>query len=271
MPSALASADLHMHTHHSCDAHDSVEDMVRSAMEKGLHTIAITEHIDWHPNDNGYGVFNFQAYSDDINRARDKYGDRITILKGFEASEANLYRQAYADELSRDYDIVLCSMHWVGGALCGDPAVMDAGAWPHFIEAYLLNLLACIDMGGFQVLAHFDFPRRYYGQMPMPEDLVREVLKKAAQKGVALEINTSGIRKGYPDTLPGKEYIRWFEQYGGQRVTFGSDAHRTCDIAADFDRAIQAIEGTRLLVGTYNKRQFQPLIPKPLTGMVGGE
>jgi predicted metal-dependent phosphoesterase TrpH len=37
-------ADLHMHTHHSGDCATPVDDLLDEALERGLHTIAVTDH-----------------------------------------------------------------------------------------------------------------------------------------------------------------------------------------------------------------------------------
>jgi predicted metal-dependent phosphoesterase TrpH len=41
---ALVLADLHMHTHHSGDCATPVDDLLDEALERGLHTIAVTDH-----------------------------------------------------------------------------------------------------------------------------------------------------------------------------------------------------------------------------------
>ena len=40
-----------------------------------------------------------------------------------------------------------------------------------------------------------------------------------------IEINTSSLRKGHEQTMPGKELLEIYKNNGGRYVTIGSDAH----------------------------------------------
>ena len=76
----------------------------------------------------------------------------------------------------------------------------------------------------FQVLAHVDFPRRYwpggthrYVEKDYEEEY-RAVFRALAGTGRALEVNTSS-------PLASVDQVRWFHEEGGEAVSFGSDAH----------------------------------------------
>ena len=51
------------------------------------------------------------------------------------------------------------------------------------------------------------------------------------KKNLALEINTSGLRKG-EDTHPSFHYVKRFFELGGKYVTIGSDAHTKEDVGS---------------------------------------
>jgi histidinol-phosphatase (PHP family) len=57
-------------------------------------------------------------------------------------------------------------------------------------------------------------------------DLLEPVLEAIVESGVALEVNTSGLRHPSAETYPAAATVERFNALGGRRVTAGSDAHR---------------------------------------------
>jgi histidinol-phosphatase (PHP family) len=99
----------------------------------------------------------------------------------------------------------------------------------------------------FDVLAHVDYPKRYwpterpYDESAFEEDF-RATLRVAARRDIALEINTT---RGGPPLLslcPGPRLLRWWHEEGGAAVAFGSDAHSPDHLAAAFDLAADIAE-----------------------------
>ena len=70
-----------------------------------------------------------------------------------------------------------------------------------------------------------------------PPDVVDAILKKLAQDGKALEINTSGLKNGGSAPIPGPDIVRRFIELGGEFVMLGSDAHYAEYVGYEFDRA----------------------------------
>jgi histidinol-phosphatase (PHP family) len=93
----------------------------------------------------------------------------------------------------------------------------------------------------FQVLAHVDFPRRYwpggthrYVEKDYEEEY-RAVFRALASSGRALEVNTSS-------PLASVDQVRWFHEEGGEAVSFGSDAHQPAAVGQRFDLAVDVVE-----------------------------
>ena len=93
-----------------------------------------------------------------------------------------------------------------------------------------------VHWGRFDSLAHLTYPFRYlppqwreegYGRW---RECIDAVLSALAEKGLALEINVSGLRQEIGRTLPDLPIIRRFRELGGEWVTVGSDAHRPEDV-----------------------------------------
>ncbi len=252
-------SDTHIHSTFSCDGHDTIENMTLSAIAKGFKYICFTEHIDYNPHDDGFGYYNYEVYSSEIERVREKYGTQITILKGIEFSEPHLYRTQFEKELNRDYDMIMGSLHFLKDKFYGENGLTDEYSVEQLLEIYFKELLEMVNAGGFDVLAHFDFPRRYYGRQEVQPDFIHVVLKRMIDSGIALEINTSGYRKGYGYPMPDFTIIDEYLKLGGRRVTFGSDSHRATEVGAGFDEVSGLLEDKRMDYGVFMGRKFRSL------------
>lgn len=47
---------------------------------------------------------------------------------------------------------------------------------------------------------------------------------------MVIEINTSSLRKGHEQTMPGRELLEIYKSSGGKYATIGSDAHAAEDV-----------------------------------------
>src|SRR3712207_9164802 len=89
----------------------------------------------------------------------------------------------------------------------------------------------------FQVLAHVDFPRRYWPggshryEEKHYEEEYRAAFRALAGSGRALEIKTSS-------PLAAADQVRWFREEGGEAGSFGSDAHAPTAVGEEVDLAV---------------------------------
>jgi histidinol-phosphatase (PHP family) len=78
-----------------------------------------------------------------------------------------------------------------------------------------------------------------FGNRPSHELL--EDLEKTAKVfkecGVAVEINTSGLRKPVNEIYPSNEILKVYKRFDIP-IVFGSDAHTHGEVGRDFDKAI---------------------------------
>jgi histidinol-phosphatase (PHP family) len=112
---------------------------------------------------------------------------------------------------------------------------------PDVIRRYLTELLRLVKgSDAFEVLAHADFPRRYWpaaeGRFDeaMYEDEYRAVFRELAASGRVLEMNTRS-------PLWSVELLSWWRDEGGRAVSFGSDAHLPWRVGALFDEAVAIV------------------------------
>ena len=256
------SVDFHIHSNNSVDAHASIDEMCRAASEKGFTAVCFTEHFDMNPEDDGFGYFNFDKYSSDIERARDNYAPKLAVLKGIEFSEPYLYPREFDAMAARDLDYILASVHYVegfGGYWNDEKRLQSGYPVEQLCVAYYQAILKTVDMGGFDAVAHIDIPKRYLPRKYEPEALLDSVLGKLVNKGIALELNSYPIHKGYNELNPSDTICEMYAKHGGTRVTIGSDAHTPGRIGQDFDRISSVIEEYSFTPVYFVRRQAIPL------------
>ncbi len=250
-------SDQHMHSTYSGDAKNSMEDMILSAIDKGLSNICFTEHMDFgYPYDKSNGELkpgdfdlNTDAYLYELLTMRAKYEDKIRIGFGVEIGlDLEEVRNNAIYARSHEFDLIIASLHMVDKV---DPYYHEYFADKSEEEAYGLyftrmyeNLLK---FENFDILGHLDYIVRYGPnrdanyKYEIYKDTIDKILKYLIEHEKGLEINTAGLRKGLKDIHPALDILKRYKELGGEIVTVGSDAHSTGTIASDFDKAEEAL------------------------------
>jgi histidinol-phosphatase (PHP family) len=261
--------DYHIHSNYSADAPASMADMCRSAVAAGVPEIGFAEHYDLHPDENPRDWLRLEPWLAELDQCRKKFSGRLQIRTGIEIGEPHLFPTEVEAMLARaPFDYAIGSLHWVGGTATFHVAFFQRPAEEAF-RLYYEELERMTRSGGFDVLGHLDFPVRtafdvYHGYDPRSwETLIRPVLQNCIDRGIALDVNTSAMRKQARVLLPGLEILRWYVEMGGERVTLGSDAHRPEHVAAYLDVALEAIRAAGLRCLTRFERRRPRLIPLP--------
>ena len=68
-----------------------------------------------------------------------------------------------------------------------------------------------------------------------------EILKRTAETGKALEINTAGLRQPIGKLSPEFATVKRFHELGGEYITYGSDAHYAEDVGKGMEEAYDAM------------------------------
>ena len=104
------------------------------------------------------------------------------------------------------------------------------GVWEHYVDAWCR---ACESPLAFDVMAHPDLPMRFANEGFAPDfDLTpfwEQMATCAHDTGRRIEVSTAGWRKGVGDYYPAAGLLDRF-RHAEVPITFGSDAHRACDI-----------------------------------------
>jgi len=227
--------DYHVHSTHSGDGRAPLEEMCRLAVERGIAEIAFSDHLDNNPDDDCYGLFDAARFCREVDECRERFGDRLTILKGAELGEPHLYPREIERIVGGErFDFLTGGIHWVGGDVVSvdlPPDSPGAVDWPALYRDYFEEVLRAVECANFHVLAHLDLVKRFgvkslgpFGIGPYRER-IEAILRAMIGRGVALEVNTSGLRQPCRETFPGPETLRLYRDLGGELITVGSDAH----------------------------------------------
>jgi histidinol-phosphatase (PHP family) len=215
------------------------------AIQVGLPSIAFTEHADWSRGPDA--VVNLVGYLECVERCRAMFPG-LKILTGIELGEPHHHPDAVRDILSLSrLDRVLGSVHfieWQGVAAdASESGFLKPDSVREMFRSYLDDVKAMVESSvSFDVLAHLDYPKRYwpssvkYDECQF-EDELRAILRAAAQRGLALEINTTRGGAAARYLCPGPKVLEWWRHEGGRAVSFGTDAHSPGYIARGLDTA----------------------------------
>lgn len=198
---------VHSHSTWS-DGRHSLEDMARAAAARGLRYLTVTEHSQSSPNARGLTLDSLRRQWEEIDRINESLAPTgFRLLKGIEADILESGALDYPDSVLERLEVVIGSVHMRHG--------MDE-------ERMTRRLLAALDNPHLHILGHPTgrwMPERAAYPLRM-----EEVLDKASERGVAVEVN------GKPPRLDLKaEHVRLALQYG-VRLVASCDAHSVEDL-----------------------------------------
>ncbi len=248
--------DFHIHTDNSLDGRQSVDDACRTAIEKGLSGIAITDHADICFFEKDDTINRFKKLISDTELAKDKYAGQLEIYTGIEMAEYLTNAEGAEATLALgEYDVVLGSVHTVYRDDIPDSySRVDFSAMPKenvisFIDLYFDKMLEMIYETDFDILSHLTCPLRYINgkykrdiDIWLFESKIRKILSEIIKRGISLEINTSGCAEEVPYFMPERDILTLYHEMGGRRVSIGSDAHVSANLAVGFDKALELIK-----------------------------
>lgn len=239
------TADLHVHSFF-CDGKSSPEELVKSAIQKGLNSVGIVTHSYVPFDDCCIQLEKVDEFKREIRRLKEKYSSEINVLCGL---ETDLYSPQEAD----GFNYTIGSVHYlkVGGKFFSvdeSPEKLSclikdgfAGDFYACAEAYFAAIQElCAKKPS--IVGHFDLIKKFQRSIPFDAKNQRYISawQKAADSllrlDIPFEINTGGISRGYIDEpYPSPEIAEYIKSKGG-KLLLSSDAHRPEDIAFQFER-----------------------------------
>ena len=241
--------DLHVHTTF-CDGKNSPEEMVLSAIEKGLDTIGLLFHS-YTEFDPRYCVKpeKIEEFISEVERLKIKYADKIKVLMGVEQD----YFSKPITTFKPDY--TLGSVHYVyknGQYLeideseeifCDIVNTYYNGDYLALCEDYYRLVSDVLEKTNADIIAHFDLitkfnkDEKYFSES---SDRYVNAYKKAVDKLIAynkpFEINTGVIKRVKKENpYPHPDIVEYIKSKGGSFIK-GSDSHDSSGIAFQFEK-----------------------------------
>jgi histidinol-phosphatase (PHP family) len=233
-----------MHTALCHHAEGMPLDYAQTSFVKGLPEICITDHV---PAPGGYDASNrmvageFPGYLDSVAEAARAFPGRVKL--GIEADYypgCETYLPRFLD--SAPFDLVLGSVHFIGDWGFDNPANLERwrGADPrHVWSDYFTLIRQMAETRLFDVISHFDLPKKFGHRLPESDmrDLIGPTLDAIATSGMAVELNTGGLRKPVKEIYPSLVVLELIRKHGIP-ILFGSDSHAPSETGYGFAEAV---------------------------------
>lgn len=240
------------HTHSTLDdGKSTLEEMAAAAYDLGLTHFGFSGHsFEEYGQDFCLPKKNVPIYLEAARKLQEAYRGRMEVFVGMELD--------YFGENPGGLDYVIGSAHCVkqGDAACYVDASAQAsqqtvdeyfgGDWYRYTDAYYDLVADLPRKTGCQWIGHFDLVTKFNDQVhTIDEDSPRylrralEVLEYVVKQGVALEINTGAVARGYRTTpYPGNALLRQLKEFGGE-IIVNSDCHYAPQLCFGFDQAAE--------------------------------
>jgi len=237
--------DSHTHTRLCGHALGVPKEYAEVAQRVGLAGLIVTDH---NPFDCGWEPHlrmkprEFNKYRKMVEKARKLYAGKVDVRLGVECDYSPLLKSEIPGVLARaDFDYVLGSVH------CNMGSYMQAyftGDVLDYTRLYYDHMGEAAESGFFDAMSHPDIPKFMW---PIQWDFERirpdvcRFLDRVARAGMALELNTSGVLKPYPEMNPGPEMLELMYERDIP-VVLGSDAHQPQRVGDGFVDALWQLE-----------------------------
>ena len=141
------------------------------------------------------------------------------------------------------WDVVLGSGHFVAGGWIDAPGAgarhEREGSAKLWNEYYRL-LAAAASSGLFDVMTHFDLPKKFGHRRPPECEPAEDAAVEAARRaGVAVEVSSAGLRKPVGEEYPGPALLPRLVA-AGVPLVFSSDSHAPAEVAWGRERVVAA-------------------------------
>lgn len=243
----MIKCDFHTHTSY-CDGKSTIEEMVLSAIDKGMEGLGISGHCytPFEPVKYYMSKENTKKYLEDINLCKEKYKDKIRLLCGTEYDSYCPYPEGAYDYMVGSAHYVKSGDDYIAVDLSKDNllAAVDShfgGDIYAFAEEYYRSVRLLLNKK-IDIIGHLDLVTKYNEgnclldtNNPRYVKAVTDTIDALLPMKVPFEINTGAISRGYRKSpYPTVEILSYIKEKGG-KVIFSSDAHHKDNLCYQFD------------------------------------
>jgi histidinol-phosphatase (PHP family) len=239
----LLPPDYHTHTYRCGHAVGTAAEYVEAARARGLAGIGVCDHLPLvgrRDTELTMAASDLDDYVTEVLELRHAYPGYV--LLGIEADyEPETFEGVRALLESYPFDYVIGSVHFLDGWAFDDPRNAAEWAGRDVLDVYLRyfeRVGEAAESGAFTILGHLDLVKKFGHRPPEPPQAAMQALvERVARTGMAVEINTAGLRKPVAEMYPGPDLLGLLYR-SGVPLAFGSDAHRPEEVGADFAAAV---------------------------------
>ncbi len=231
--------DLHNHTPLCNHANGSEDEYIQEAIKKGIKIYGFADHAPMNFDSKYRMKFeDMNIYEKKIISLSQKY-DNIKILLGYEVDFTPVVDERV---LRRDVDYLIGSVHFLDNWGFDNPEFLKE--WhsrdiDNIYKEYFYLIEKMANSKLFNIVGHLDLIK-VFGFKPKKsiKDLAKDAIKAIKNSGMAVEINTAGLRKPVKEMYPGNELLEMVLEEGID-ITFSSDAHSPSQVGFMLNEAIQ--------------------------------
>ena len=238
--------DYHMHTPLCHHAVGEPTELAAQALRVGLTEMGFSEHNpmpqddfdDWRIR-----VSDLDDYIAKVEQARREHAG-LNIKIALEVDYIPGYEDWVRDLAGRHpWDYFIGSVHYVSEdwAIDNPKRISDWKNRDPFEvwSAYFERLTMAAESGLFDIIGHTDLCKKFcFYPKEDCTPLFRRFLEAARDRGVAIELNTAGLRKDCKEIYPSPRIVQLAAQMRVP-ITFGSDAHAPEEVGMNFAEAMQ--------------------------------
>jgi len=259
------------HTHNELCRHavGTIEDYVKKAIEMNLDLIGISDHFPYEYLKNGTVLIEevpyqeyamklteVELYFSTIEKLKIKYNNDIQIRIAFEIdyfrSQEEILKKHFQNRVD-NLDYILGAVHMLHGKskLFAFDDRRFLGMYKDYesidniyLEYYhkLQNMISSEEFD-FDVVCHFDLPKKYNKRANDKDLVMNEVIKTlelAKKANLTIEINTGGLRKEIKEQYPRSDIIEKIYELDIP-ILLGSDCHQPNELAYKFNKMIKLV------------------------------
>ena len=246
--------DYHVHSSYSFDAKEDmrIEELARYAASNGVSRLAVCDHYDLNWVKSGENPdIDFAERAKKIEQSN-RANPCVRLLDGIELGQATQEIEMAERVLgAHEFEVILGSLHNIRDM----PDFFyikyedySLSQLEDIYRQYLIELCELAEWGKFHILAHMTYPLRYFTKnnrfiaLEKYRSYYRNIYVQLVKNGIALEVNTSGLRSNVKQTMPNLGAIADYIAAGGKRVVLGSDAHMKTHIGYKFGGAVERLK-----------------------------
>lgn len=257
--------DFHTHNYRCNHATGTLDDYIFNAYKRSLGTIGLSDHFptDYSKCDNTLRLKKFAMHNNDVKlyieeaeRMRKKYKKLINVKIGFEVGYLHGKQVKYFPKiqaLNGSIDFLIGSVHTV--KLNNIYWSLKNGDLRHLIKKYgakniysqyfeNLKQMLLSESFDLDIIGHLDYIKNGSENSYLNDFILKKICKIVPyikERGVAVEINTQGLRNGYKKLYPCKKVIELLYDHDIP-IVLSSDAHYPKDVGFGFEKVLRLVK-----------------------------